>query len=351
MNAHQITQSERARSRKLWFTLFGGFIPLMFVASLLLGVVDISQQQLWALLFNDASVNPQVSLIVFDIRLPRALMALLVGIILGSCGAAAQGLFRNPLADPSLIGVTAGASIGGGVLIVISAYLVPSSVSGALASVSIGAFLGAALAVLMVYRISTVYHRTSVTTMLLAGIALTAFSASVTGFLEHIATDSVFKRLSFWSLGSFTGVTYAGLALVLPTAIFIFFAFLNNAKSLNALALGESEARHIGVNVARLKIVLIALISLGVAMTVAVVGIIAFVGLVVPHIARLLIGPDYRYLISLSALLGGLTLMLADLCARTLISPLELPVGLVTSMLGAPFFLYLLRSRARGAGA
>ncbi|NND81906.1 MAG: iron ABC transporter permease [Gammaproteobacteria bacterium] len=289
--------------------------------------------------------DTQAAMILYDIRIPRALMAAFVGALLAICGAVTQGLFRNPLADPSLIGVTAGATTGAALMIFFAGGVVSLQGLPGLSAVSLGAFLGGAITVMLVYRLATSATGTSVTTMLLAGVAITALAGGLSGMLEYFSDNQMLRRISLWRMGGLDGassltVTVAAVATLLVVAI-----LPRYANALNALLLGESEARHLGIAVQTVKLQLILIVALGVGLSVALAGSIAFVGLVVPHIVRLMVGPDHRTLLPASAMGGAILLLLADLVARTSVAPVELPVGIVTALLGAPFFISLLRYR------
>ena len=265
--------------------------------------------------------------------------------MLATTGAARQGLFRNPLADPSLIGVTAGASLGASLAIVTA-----GGVSGGLlgfSMVSLGAFLGGLLTVALVYRLAQSGSGTSVATMLLAGIAVTALAGSIGSLLEYQASNDMLRRISLWRMGGLDGASYQRLLIATVIGIPVLAVLPRFATPLNAMLLGESEARHLGIDVDRIKWALIIWVAVGVGACVALAGTIAFVGLVVPHIVRLLIGPDHRALIPACALAGASLLLLADTLARTLMAPAELPVGVVTALVGVPFFISLLRGRHR----
>lgn len=271
------------------------------------------------------------------------LLAALMGAILGMSGAATQGLFRNPLADPSLIGVTAGASLGAALVIVLGGNLLQGYT--ALTAVSIGAFAGGAVAVLFVYRLATSSSGTSVATMLLAGIAITALAGAVGSLLEFHADNDMLRRISLWKMGGMDGANYPRLVVAALVGAALLLALPRYAATLNALLLGESEARHLGIDVDRAKIALVGWVAVGVGTSVALVGTIAFVGLVVPHIVRMLVGPDHRVLLPASALAGAILLVVADTLARVVIAPTELPVGIITAIIGVPFFISLLRQR------
>jgi iron complex transport system permease protein len=285
------------------------------------------------------------TVILGQIRLPRTLLAGATGAILAVAGAATQGLFRNPLADPSLIGVTGGAALGAAGAMVLGA----GSLGGGLdlAVVSVGAFLGGVAAVLAVYRLATDVDGTSVATMLLAGIAITALAGALVSLLEFYADNALLRRISLWKLGGLEASSASEVALALAVAILLCIALPRRAAALNALLLGESEAAHLGIRVDRLKRAVVAWVALGVGVSVALAGTIAFVGLVVPHLVRLAIGPDHRYLLPASALAGAGLLLAADTTGRLVAPPAELPVGILTALLGVPFFLVLLRQRRR----
>ncbi len=254
-----------------------------------------------------------------------------------------QGLFRNPLADPGIVGVSAGAGLGA-VLAIVIGISFPISLAPFLEpyKVIIGAFFGGLLSTIVLYTIATHQNFTSIATMLLAGIALGALSGAVVGTLIFIANDQQLRDITFWSLGSLAGATWLKVWLVFPFICIglLFSPFLSRA--LNALALGEAVAGHIGFHIQRIKNSAIFLVALMCGSAVSVSGGIGFIGIVVPHILRQLIGPDHRYLIPCSALLGAALLIFADTFARLIVAPAELPIGIVTALVGAPFFLWIL---------
>ncbi|CAH0186816.1 Hemin transport system permease protein HmuU [Pseudomonas sp. Bi70] len=284
----------------------------------------------------------QAELILGQIRMPRTLLGLAVGAVLALCGVAMQGLFRNPLADPGLIGVSSGAALGAAVAIVGGAALGGMPEVFAPYLLSLCAFLGGLVVTSLVYRLGRRNGQTSVTTMLLAGIALNALAFACIGLFTYLADDATLRTLTFWNLGSLNGASYARLWPLLLVTLAVALWLPRRAQALNALLLGESEARHLGVAVERLKRELVFCTALGVGAAVAAAGMIGFIGLVVPHLVRLLVGPDHRVLLPASALAGASLLLLADLFARLILSPAELPIGIVTALIGAPFFLYLL---------
>ncbi len=284
----------------------------------------------------------QAELIVGQIRLPRTLLGLAVGAVLALSGVAMQGLFRNPLADPGLVGVSSGAALGAAVAIVAGASLggMPEPFQPYL--LSICAFVGGLGVTAIVYQLGRRSGRTSVSTMLLAGVAMTALAGSVIGLFTYLADDASLRTLTFWNLGTLNGASYARLWPLLLVCMAVILWLPRRAKALNALLLGESEARHLGIEVERLKRELILCIALGVGAAVAAAGLIGFIGLIVPHLVRLLTGPDHRVVLPASALAGATLLLFADIFARLVMAPAELPIGIVTVFIGAPFFLFLL---------
>lgn len=289
----------------------------------------------------------QDRVVLMDIRLPRVLMGAMVGAALAVSGAVMQGLFRNPLADPGLIGVGAGASLAAICAIVLGAAL-PAGVAALFGwyLVPLAAFAGGWATTLLLYRIATRRGRTSVATMLLAGIALAAIMGAVSGLLIFRATDAELRDLTFWGLGSLAGANWPKLLAGAPIMALALVAAPMLARGLNALALGEAAAGHVGIRVQRVKNLAILTVAGATGAAVAVSGGIGFVGIVVPHLLRLASGPDHRWLLVNSALLGAIMLLGADMVSRTVVAPAELPIGIVTAIMGGPFFLWiLLRNR------
>ncbi|WP_417254313.1 FecCD family ABC transporter permease [Celeribacter sp.] len=286
--------------------------------------------------------------VVWDIRMPRVLTGALVGAALAVAGAVMQGLFRNPLADPGLVGVSAGAGFGAVAAIVLGGLL-PLALQNLVGAylIPLAAFSGGWVSTIVLYKIATRGGRTSVATMLLAGIALGALTGALTGFIVYKATDDQLRDLTFWGMGSVAGATWAKLltagpiiALALVTAPFL-------ARSLDALALGEAVASHMGIDTQKMKRIAILSVAGSVGASVAITGGIGFIGIVVPHLLRLVQGPEHRNLLPNAALLGAIMLLLADMVSRLAVAPAELPIGIVTACLGGPFFLWiLLKNRA-----
>ncbi|MCR9908496.1 iron ABC transporter permease [Vibrio campbellii] len=321
-----------------------GVLAFIAVASITVGPMNISfSDSLRSLTGAGSDLAPHIQLVINEIRLPRTILCMFIGAILAICGVVMQGLFRNPLAEPGIIGVSAGAALGGAFAIVVFADFsqnYPTLMN--LAALPFFAFLGGALTTVLVYWLGTNKFGTSVTIMLLAGVAISALSGAAIGFMNFIADDQMLRDLTLWSMGSLAGANWSGIALAAVTLVLLMFWFQKKAMSLNALLLGESEAKHLGVPVQKLKRQLILLSAVGVGITVSISGAIGFIGLVIPHLGRMLAGPDHRTLLPISALMGALLLTAADMFARVVVAPAELPVGIVTALIGAPFFIYLL---------
>jgi len=331
----------------------GALLLLAFWLSLALGPVNLplgdtlrAALRLLGLPLDGEGLQ-QAELILGQIRLPRSLLGLCVGAVLALSGVAMQGLFRNPLADPGLVGVSGGAALGAAIAIVGGSLLGGLPPAWAPYLLSLCAFGGGLAVTAVVYRFGRRDGQTQVATMLLAGVALTAMSGAGVGLFTYLADDATLRSLTFWNLGSLNGASYPRLWPLLLVALGVALWLPRRADALNALLLGESEARHLGFAVERIKLELVLCTALGVGAAVAAAGLIGFIGLVVPHLMRLLVGPDHRVLLPASLLAGASLLLLADLAARLLLAPAELPIGIVTALLGAPFFLYLLvRGRA-----
>jgi iron complex transport system permease protein len=292
--------------------------------------------------------NNAITYLIFHIRLPRILLAGLVGGGLAVAGAAIQGLFRNPLAEPSLIGITSGAMLFAvSSIVLMGSFLATFSAIFQQATVSIFAFIGGLLTTYLVYFLSSKHGRTNVMTMLLAGIAITAFAAAITGIFIFLSDDQQLRDITFWSLGSVSSASWIQLGITAPIVLIGTFLLNTHAKSLNAILLGEKEATYLGIKVEKVKSQIILITALIVGVSIAMTGIIGFVGLIIPHFLRLIFGTDYRFLLKGSALLGAIFLIIADTLARTIIAPAELPIGILTALVGAPFFLWLLLQMQR----
>jgi len=346
--AWQNTSMGRPVPARFLFFVLGSLLLLAIWLSLALGPLSLTLGDSLAAVLRlagvpiEASGLEQAELILAQIRLPRTLLGCAAGAVLALCGVAMQGLFRNPLADPGLVGVSSGAALGAAVAIVGSTFIPTLPARWEPYLLSVFAFAGGLGVTVLVYRLGRRGGQTHVATMLLAGIALTALAGAVVGLFSYLADDRTLRSLTFWNLGSLNGASYARLWPLLLITIAVALWLPRRAKALNALLLGESEARHLGFDVERVKRELVVCTALGVGAAVAAAGLIGFIGLVVPHLMRLLVGPDHRLLLPASALAGGSLLLLADVAARLVIAPAELPIGIVTALLGAPFFLYLL---------
>jgi len=290
--------------------------------------------------------SPVQSIILWEVRLPRVLLGVLVGAALAVSGAVMQGLFRNPLADPGIVGVSAGAGLGAVTAIVLGGLL-PIALRDSLGLflVPIAAFFGGWASVLLLYGVATRGGRTSVATMLLAGIALGALSGAVSGLLVYAADDQQLRDLTFWGLGSLAGATWAKVATATPIILAALMGALLLGRGLNGLAFGEATALHLGIPVQRVKTLAILAVAAATGGAVAVSGGIGFIGIVVPHLLRLATGPDHGPLLINAALLGATLLLGADIISRVIIAPAELPIGIVTAILGAPVFLWILLRR------
>ncbi|WP_019616092.1 FecCD family ABC transporter permease [Psychromonas ossibalaenae] len=319
-------------------------LTLTAASSIVIGPMAISMRDSFTGLSPWASDLPEhIQMVIHQIRLPRTLLCMIVGAILALSGAVMQGLFRNPLAEPGIIGVSAGAALGASLAIVAFAGIGASyPLLMNIAAVPFFAFLGGALTTILVYSLGTSKFGTSVSVMLLAGVAVSALSGAAIGYLSFIADDQMLRDLSLWSMGSLAGATWPSILLAAVTLLLLFIIFMYHAKGLNALLLGEAEAGHLGIDTQKLKRTMIILAAAGVGITVSISGVIGFIGLIIPHLGRMLCGPDHRRLLPLAALLGALLLTAADMVARVVVTPAELPVGIVTAMIGAPFFIYLL---------
>ncbi|NCA20238.1 MAG: iron ABC transporter permease [Crocinitomicaceae bacterium] len=330
-----------------------GFVFLILLVSTVVialistfyGAVEISFSEMAScfqkLLFTGETLNLNEN-IFLELRLPRVILCLGVGGILALGGTLMQALFRNPIVEPGLVGTSSGAAFGAAFFLVLGATYHLNSNSY---SLPIAAFLGAILSTFMVFFLAQTKHGSSIVTILLVGVAVNALFLSGIGIFAYIARDPQARSITFWSLGTLSGANWESAILVAVVFIVGLLFSLRLSKELNALMLGEEEASYIGVNVNRLKIKTLLVNVLMVATATAFVGVISFIGLIIPHLLRLILGSNNRFLIINSALLGGLFLCLADLLARTLFSPAELPIGIVTSFVGVPVFIYLLRSK------
>lgn len=324
-------------------------ILLVFIAvwSLNTGVYDFGDRSafevLWKVIVGDSDLSLSDKYIVWDVRASRIVMAIIIGSMLSVSGTSLQGLFRNPLATGDLIGLTAGATLMAAITIVLGGHFreyLPEAVQFSL--VGIAAFIGSLLAMLLVYKISTSGGKTNVVMMLLSGVAISAIGFSITGFLIYISKDEQLRDLTFWNMGSLAAATWTKNIILAIILIISYAILLPKGKALNAMMLGEKDALHLGINVERLKKQIVIIVSLMVGSCVAFSGTIGFVGLIVPYILRLLFKSNYSFILPLSAIFGSVLLLTADTVSRSVVEPSELPIGILTAMMGAPIFIAIL---------
>ncbi len=339
------------RWRRRIYSIFGLFIMLVvtMILATTIGSVHIPFLTTSSILISKLpwvemppTWTSALATIIFEIRLPRVILAGLVGAALATAGATYQGLFRNPLADPYLIGVAQGAALGA----VIGFLLPPAWHSLGFGIIPLLAFCGALVSTAIVYSLARVGKTLPVTTLILAGVALGALLASIVSYLI-ITSGEKMHGIMFWLMGSFSLSQWSETIIVLPYVLLGVIIILLYARPLNLVQLDEEQAQQLGVNIERLKLTLLTTATLITAAAVSFVGIIGFVGIIVPHAVRLIWGADHRFLLPLSVLTGAIFLILADLVARTVMAPTEIPIGVITAICGAPFFLYLLRRRKR----
>lgn len=325
-------------SRTLPWTLGG-----IFFLSLFSGAYHLSVAEVVNILFRPETAPPNLSYLIWEIRLPRILIAGLTGAGLAITGACIQGLFRNPLADPGLVGINSGAMLfAAWSIVMLEKFLEKVSGFWVNLSVSISAFTGALLTTFLIYAFSKHQGRSLVMSMLLAGIAISAFAAALTGLMIYVSDEQQLRDFTFWTLGSFNSANWLQLMIVFPVVLLGILLLNRLARPLNAILLGEQEAAYLGIEVESVKRKIIVLTALIVGVCIAFSGLIGFVGLIIPHFLRLLEGSDYRKLLQRSAWLGATFMILSDLVSRTVIAPAELPVGIITALIGAPFFIWLL---------
>jgi iron complex transport system permease protein len=342
--------------RKLWLWGGGGLVLLLVTAllGLRLGAVGMPMTHIAGIMWSHVpgadggaahAWTVQEEQIIWKVRLPRVVLGILIGASLSLAGAAFQGVLRNPLADPFTLGVSSGASVGAALLI----YFGLQFAFVGQWTVPIVAFVTALAALAVVLRMSVEGGKWRVETLILSGTVMQAFLGAVVAFFIAISKQVV-NEIVYWLMGSLAlrGWPYAGM--IAPYALLGFVVLSAYAKPLNLFALGERQAAHLGVNVERTKMIVLVTASMLTAASVSVAGVVGFVGLIVPHLVRLLVGPDYRLLLPLSALGGAVYVVLADMIARTLLSPTEIPIGVVTAFLGAPFFMFLLQKHKRSLG-
>jgi iron complex transport system permease protein len=349
--------ADRRRAFAATHTVLAILLVVALCASAGIGAFTFTPAQMWRYLGESVGVFPVDAAdtlgrnVFVQLRLPRVLLGALTGAVLGVSGTLMQGLFRNPIVEPGLAGTSAGAAFGAALVFVLGSgtMLAFTTIAGSLA-VPLLAFAGAFGATMLVYRVSASFNKVNVFTLLLAGIAVNAVCSAGTGFLSYIARDPQARNITFWNLGTFTTADWRGVTVVAVCFIVCFTWTLRSGKALNALMLGEDEAALLGFDPQRLVIRLLLVNTIMVAAATAMVGVIAFVGLVVPHVLRMIRSSDYTFLIPASALLGALSMEIVDIVARLVIPPAELPIGIITAVVGAPVFLWiLLRDKRQGS--
>jgi iron complex transport system permease protein len=341
------------QTNKIPFRFYYGILTALLAGSLFLsarvGAVHLEYDQIWLYLERalgwkrNTPVNVVEEQLFLQIRLPRVILCALVGASLSVSGALMQALFRNPIVEPGLVGTSSGAAFGAAFV-----FVMGHSLHGAWVDalgpfmLPLFAFAGGLAATWTVYRLSNVFGKVNVNTLLLAGIAVNALAAGGTGFFSYIARDPQARSIIFWNLGTLSGADWNNVGIVSVSTVSGILLCLRYTKALNALMLGETEAGYLGVRTDRLKVRIILLNTMLVAVATSIVGVIGFVGLIVPHILRLLRSSDNRFLIIGSALLGAILLNLADMLSRVIVAPSEFPIGVITAFAGAPVFLFLL---------
>ena len=291
---------------------------------------------------DTSEIKDSYKTIILYIRLPRVLLGVLVGASLSTAGVAFQGMLKNPMADPYVIGISSGAALGATISIVFNMNVNLFGVS----TISIAAFIGALLSVFVVYNIAKVKNKVPVTTLLLSGIAVGQFLTAIMSFLMIVYSKDI-DKIIFWTLGSLAGKGWDSITKISIPVILSIIMVNIFARDLNIMLTGEESAHSLGVEVEKTKIYILLLGTFMTSMVVSISGIIGFVGLIIPHIVRMIVGPDHRILLPSSALAGGIFMIFADTIARTIISPVEIPVGIITALSGGPFFIYLLRKKKK----
>lgn len=340
---------DRVLSARFLLAVIAGFLLVLLIANLGIGAVQIPPGDVIAILIGrlgldmGAAYSPQHDSVLWNIRLPRVLLGILVGGALGMAGASLQGIFRNPLADPGIIGVSSGAALGAIASIVIGFTFLGTF------NLAVAAFIGGLIACGIVYSAGRLHGRTDAVTLILAGVAVNATAGAVISVFMFVADDDQLRSIVFWTLGSLGGATWAVIGPIAPLIIAGVLVMPLWARSLNLMTLGDREAGHVGVSTERIRLGVIVVAALITGAAVAVAGIIGFVGLVVPHVIRLTVGPDHRMLLPLSALGGATLMLLSDLIARNAAIPAEIPIGAITALAGGPFFLWLVNRTRKSA--
>ncbi|WKN43020.1 FecCD family ABC transporter permease [Tunicatimonas pelagia] len=339
----------KSNSRTLTLSLLAILLVGVLLSSLVVGAVSITLTDVLRIIGQKlgivADTEDTAQIVLLSIRLPRLLFTVLIGAALGLSGAALQGLFRNPLVEPGIIGISSGAAVGAIFVIMFVSTRFPQLAEWAQTwLLPLFSFLGGLAATFFTLRIGQAANRMHITYLILGGVAISALAAAVIGIATFYADDNQLRAYTFWTLGDLSAATWDKLYVLTPLVGLAIIGLLAVARPLNAIALGEAEAYHSGVAVERVKLIIVLLSALAIGVSVAFSGIIGFVGLVVPHIIRVAFTSDQRLVLPASALGGACLLLLADMLARTVVSPAELPIGAITAAVGAPFFIYLLRA-------
>ncbi len=320
-----------------------GLLVVLFFISMRIGVYELELKQIQSLIFSSDTVPNTDYYVFYQVRMPRTLLGLVMGAGFAISGASIQGMFKNPLATPGILGISSGAGLFASIMIVLGSYIkayIPTFLHYSL--VSLFAFAGAMLVMIAVYGISLKRGRTNIALLLLSGVAISALAGAITGLLTFISTEEELRNLTFWGLGSLGGANWTKV-VILSVITFIGITFLiRNGKVLNAMMLGDQNAQHLGVNVKVHHRSIIWFSSLIVGTSVAFAGSIGFVGLIVPYILRLLVKSDFRVILPLSAVYGAVLLLGSDILCRTIASPKEVPIGIITAFMGAPIFIIIL---------
>ena len=356
MSKRRGTTTMTRRSAAATYLVLALLLAVALVASAAVGAFSFSPARMGSYLAQGAGWIPPLASdaldrnVFLELRLPRVLLAALTGAVLGVSGTLMQGLFRNPIVEPGLAGTSAGAALGAASVFVLGGGAMRFTTTLGAFGVPLVAFAFAFAATMLVYRVSSSFGKVNVFTLLLAGIAVNALCSAGTGFLSYVARDPQARNITFWNLGTFTTADWRAVGVVGATFLVCFAWSLRYTKALNALMLGDDEAVLLGFDSRRLILRLLVLNTVMVATATAMVGVIAFVGLVVPHILRMIRSSDYAFLVPGSALLGALLMVVVDVVARLVIPPAELPIGIITAVLGAPVFLWVvLRQQRRGS--
>ncbi len=332
---------------KVFFPALFFLLVITLLAAIAFGAVSIQISQMFSAIIHFFQGKKEANIyeaVFLQIRLPRVLLCAVTGAILAASGVLMQGLFRNPIVEPGLVGTSAGAAFGSSVVFVLAAGMSIriKELAGPLL-VPLCAFGGGLLATFLVYYLAKNLQKNSIASLLLIGIAINAVGLSGTGFMSYIARDPQARSITFWNLGTFSGATWLQVFITSTVAAGVFATSFRYSKQLNALLLGEEEAAHLGIDTEKLKRTIMVLNTAMVAIATAFVGVISFIGLIVPHVMRLLIGSDNKKLLPASMFDGAILLSVADIAARLLLAPSEIPIGIITSIVGAPVFIILLK--------